>query len=236
LSCNRKQSYLQHNKYNMKFIEAVVNLVAPHECVHCGKEGDLLCTGCSGRLSPVPERCYRCQRVSDQFRTCVDCRRHSPLFSVHAATVYEDVAKELLHRLKFERARAAANTIARIMATDSFPKNVLITNIPTANSRVRLRGYDQAALIAQALVRHLKQPYVPLLARLGEQRQLGQHRQARKQQMEHAFRPINSVLLQKKQIILIDDVLTTGATCEAAAHILREAGAARVSARVFAIA
>jgi ComF family protein len=221
----------------MSLIEELVNVIAPHECVLCSTEGDLLCPNCSVALLEVPGRCYRCQRPSEGFRTCARCRKQTPLYSVRPATVYEGAAKVLLGRLKFERAKAAANTVARILAERcDFPAEGVITYIPTANARVRMRGYDQAAVIARSLARQTGLSCVPLLARVGHQRQLGKQREVRKQQMHDAFRPIHAASLQKAQIILIDDVLTTGATCEAAARVLHEVGAARVQACVFAVA
>lgn len=221
----------------MRIIEELFNIVAPHECVGCGAEGALLCGQCSGGLASLPPRCYRCQRWSDDFLTCQPCRRQTPLSSVWTVTTYNGAAKEVIRRLKFERARAGAETIAEMLAhAYTGTDDVLVTYVPTANVRVRQRGYDQAALIAKALARRLQRPCLPLLARIGSQRQLGQLRQTRKQQMLHAFRPINLSATQNKHILLVDDVLTTGATCEAAASVLKQAGAKRVSAIVFAVA
>jgi ComF family protein len=221
----------------MSLIEELVNVIAPHECVICFTEGDILCPNCSAGLPDAPERCYHCQRHCKGSLTCVNCRKQSLLYSVQSATIYEGAAKEVLGRLKFDRAKAAADTIARVMAERcKFPTEGVITYIPTVNARVRIRGYDQAALIARALARQTGLPCVPLLARVGSQRQLGQQREVRKQQMHDAFRPIHAASLQKAQIILIDDVLTTGATCEAAARVLYKAGAPRVQACVFAVA
>ena len=78
--------------------------------------------------------------------------------------------------------------------------------------------------------------YTPLLARTGGQRQLGQHRDVRVKQMEGAFRILNPDAVRGKHVLLVDDVLTTGATCEAAARALRQAGAKQVGATVFAVA
>jgi ComF family protein len=159
------------------------------------------------------------------------------LHSVAGVTQYKGVAKDILQRLKFERARAGAEDVARILVSAYTPgDDVLVTHIPTAASRVRQRGYDQAELIARAFARLAELPYAPLLVRIGNQRQVGQHREVRTQQMQQAFRPIHITSLQNRHILLIDDVLTTGATCEAAARTLRQAGAKRVSAAVFAVA
>lgn len=151
---------------------------------------------------------------------------------------YDDpIAKELVRTLKFERAKGAAVAMADAMAAAlEVSGEVYITHVPTANSRVRERGYDQAALIARELARRTGRPYIPLLARLSGQRQLGQQREVRIKQMEGAFRVLNPALVNRKHVLIVDDVLTTGATCEAAARALRQAGAKYVSAAVFAVA
>jgi len=185
----------------------------------------------------VPPRCYKCQKVTDDFKTCSTCRRRSPLFAAWAATYYTGPAKEVVHRLKFGRASAAANSIAEAMLP-RLPRGhqYLVTHLPTATSRVRMRGYDQAGLIAKHIAGRLELPYDSLLTREGQSRQVGQKRSSRQGQMAGAFVPNKVGRIQGKHILLIDDVLTTGATLEAAGLVLREAGAARVSAAVFAVA
>lgn len=188
-------------------------------------------------IERIPSRCYLCKRWGDDFRTCGRCRRQSPLLSVRTATAYKGVAKDLVSTLKFGRAKGAAVPMARSLAgIIGVPGGLYITHVPTANARVRERGYDQAALIAKELAVQTSLPYSVLLARTGAQRQTGQGRDIRKAQMEGAFRVLRADMLQGKHVLLVDDVLTTGATCEAAARALRQAGARTVSAAVFAAA
>jgi ComF family protein len=113
------------------------------------------------------------------------------------------------------------------------PPATVVTHVPTATSRVRRRGYDQAELLARQLAQDLKLPYASLLIRDGQSRQVGATRQARLAQLTHAFR-IPKHFPQNVSILLVDDVVTTGATIETAARILRAAGAKSVSAAVFA--
>lgn len=222
----------------MGLIEELLNIVVPHECLRCKLEGSLLCEPCAGMLAAVPPRCYRCGRWESEFRTCKRCRGDSPLYCVWSATLYSDaVAKELVRVLKFDRAKGASAAMARSLATFiNVTDGMCITHAPTANTRVRERGYDQAALIARELARRTGVPYLPLLARIGDQRQLGQRRDNRKKQIEGAFRALSPESLKNRHVVLVDDVLTTGATCEAAARVLRQAGARKVSAAVFAVA
>jgi len=237
LSGNRKQAYLQHNKYNMSIINKLLSYIAPHHCIGCNAEGALLCSSCLHGLRRVHSRCYICQRLSDDFLTCLACRKRTPLAHVWTYASYEGLAKELIHRLKFERAQAASYTIGRALA-DLYtgPSGTVVTSVPTANSRVRQRGYDQAALIGRELARVLRCPYLPLLAREGSLRQVGQERAVRKRQMQHVFRPLASSSDAPRRVLLVDDVITTGATCEVAARILREMGVKQVDVIVFAVA
>ena len=201
----------------MSIIEHIVRLVAPHECLGCTTEDHLLCPACVTALpSAFPVVLPGIDRV-------------------WAATRYEGVTKAVLYRLKFGRAQAAAQDIANCLA-DRLPEesNWLVTHVPTVPARVRQRGYDQAKLIARAFAARRGLAYVPLLTRLGNQRQLGADRVQRHQQMVSAFRPLKNCLIYNSPVLLIDDVLTTGATLEAAAQTLRAAGVVRIDAAVFA--
>jgi ComF family protein len=229
-------TYLQHNKHNMLLLEHIIGALAPHVCVGCGREGAVLCTDCAMALQPSPDRCYRCQGEGDS-QLCKACQKSGPLNAVLAFTTYDGVAKQVIHSLKFGRAQAAAGSVAECIASRLEDlKCDLVLPVPTANRRVRQRGYDQAALIARRLARLKGWSYASPLRRLGTQRQLGQSRAIRRQQLAGAFAVRQQRVVQGKQVLIIDDVITTGSTLEAAARSLLEAGATQVSAVVFAIA
>lgn len=219
----------------MNILERFIGILAPFTCVGCGAEGALLCAKCMPDMPQVPSRCYRCQRVTDRFRTCLACRRHSNLYAVHVRTPYDGMARQVLHAIKFERASMAAQAIAHSLVPALPQDSTVITHVPTANQRIRMRGYDQAQLIARHLARDLDSDYIPLLLRVGTARQVGKKRQQRLLQAP-TFLPSHSATIKNKHVLLIDDVITTGATLEAAAKVLRQAGAKRVSAVVFAAA
>lgn len=221
----------------MLFVESVLALLAPHECLGCASEGALLCDVCAETLlEPVPVRCYKCLRLSRDAAVCQKCRRMTALRHVWVATEYNPTARQLVRAFKYERAKEAYKPIARHLQ-DRLPylgAEYIVTHIPTATSRHRLRGYDQSQLVARAVARHLSVPYASLLERKGQSRQVGSTKTQRVAQAKTMFYVSKPQKVTGKHILLIDDVLTTGASLEAAARLLKAAGASRVNAAVFA--
>lgn len=216
-------------------LDTLLAQIAPHECLGCSTEGSLLCADCCRGLTPVVSACYSCRKLSDTAQTCTRCRAHSDLFAVKSAAVYEGLAKDLVWQLKFKGSQAAATDMVRLMAplVPRLPGFVLVP-VPTATSRIRRRGYDQATLIAKALARQTGVAYSPMLRRSGQHHQLGSSRAQRLRQLQEAYRVTTASDVTGRHVILIDDVLTTGATLEAAARAIKTAGAQHVSGLVFA--
>lgn len=195
-----------------------------------------MCLACAAALPRTASRCYRCDVLSAHGRTCFRCRP-SALVSANAAVMYRDVVKDLVWKLKFGRAQSAAKVMAAIMAerySHMIADDVLIVPVPTATKRVRSRGYDQAVLIAKALAGQTGHRYASLLIRVGAQEQIGAGKVQRKEQLQGVFMVRQDSLVHDARILLIDDVMTTGATLETAAAVLRQAGAKVVGSLVFA--
>ncbi len=218
-------------------IESVIELIAPHVCMSCGLEGKIICTWCQPDAFPaLPSRCYRCKRLTHDFSVCKSCRSGSKLRRVWCATGYEKVAKDLLWCYKFDRARAAANPIAQALDAilPFLTQETIISFVPTATSRLRLRGYDQAELIAKELARLRNLSCARLVTRISQARQVGSTKQQRERQMHGAFVVTKPGLCQNATILIVDDIITTGSTLEAVARMLRTAGAAHVDGAIFA--
>lgn len=221
----------------MPLVEQIISYIAPHECIGCATEGNLLCDGCViNELESIPDRCYRCLSLTRDSAVCKSCKRNSPLKYVWVATEYDGVAKQLIHAFKFERAYGGHKPVAACIkeALPYLDSSTIITHLPTATSRQRLRGYDQSQLIAREIAKLSGVRYVPLLERSGQLRQVGSTRQQRIKQMESSFRATRPSGISGQHILLIDDIVTTGASLEAAARVLKSAGAKRIDAAVFA--
>jgi ComF family protein len=162
---------------------------------------------------------------------------------VWITTNYEDAAKDLVKVYKFGHQRIAAQTLSQLMLgtlhdfKDSLglaKLNYLIIPVPTATSRIRRRSFDHSALLAKTIGRELNAQFANSLGRLGQKRQLGAKRSERLVQPEGNYFVRDPKSIRDRNILLIDDVVTTGATLKAVTKVLRAAGAKRVDALVFA--
>jgi competence protein ComFC len=228
----------------MRVLDTVIGWLAPPVCLGCGVEGFSFCFECSiSNIIPFGERCFNCNSLSVKSASCDRCRNNDPPRHVWVSTDYEGVVKSLVQLYKFGHQRVAAKSIANLMSEsflffnsneDILKTNYLVVPVPTATSRVRQRGFDHSALLARAVASNLKLPYKNVMQRLGQSRQVGKSRNERFKQAERNYEVIKPGMVAGRNILLIDDVVTTGATLCSAAKTLRKAGAKRVDALVFA--
>ncbi len=214
----------------MAFFETLVSLIAPHSCLLCQAEGGLLCHECALKAIVVKHpTCYRCNRLSDGGKTCTSCRSSTGLSGVTVAAYYGGVIKDLIHQLKYERARAAGEVLAAlIVARLDSTRFDLVTAVPADPGRRRRRGYNQAELVAKAISKDTGLPYVDVLMRVKPVHQIGAERKQRLEQIKGAFMPFRELFIKDARVLVVDDVVTTGATLAECAKVLKQAGAKRV--------
>lgn len=221
----------------MSLLLTALSTIAPAKCVICRREGVSLCAVCASNLvTALPDRCWRCQKLTLGSKTCSTCRRTTPLNYVWVVGEYNNGLKSVVQAFKFERRRDLARPLAELCKArlPQLSSQPIITHVPTATGRRRQRGYDQAELLALELARQTGWSHIPLLRRQTQARQLGAKRMTRLAQLDNSFRTVRREYVTGQMILLIDDVTTTGATLTACAKELRLAGAKSISAVVLA--
>ena len=231
----------------MNILGSFSDLLFPRLCAVCGRQVDRparhLCTDCLERLPFVPQSgcCRVCGRAAGGFEgdyLCEDCRRPStaPAFDRAASAVaFDGVARELLLDYKFNRSLHLAadftDWLEGAVSVRFTPSAVdLVLPMPITLRRRWNRGYNQCAYLAKALAKRLdRRSDARLLRRVGSPaRQGGLDEDARRENVRGTFAVVRSEFIRGRTILLVDDVMTTGATFSEAALTLREAGAARV--------
>jgi ComF family protein len=218
----------------MHLVEFLLSLIAPHICLTCHSLGSVLCSVCIQTIKPAPYTCYRCGVQLDFGHICAGCSNITGISQVNVFALYENVAQALVRTLKYGRTKDAARTIATCLASKGVVADFAVAPIPTAPSRVRQRGYDQAVVISKEFARLTGVQYAQVLRRQTSSRQVGATRQERLANMHASFVPQSLTNIHSKKLMLIDDVLTTGATIESATQSLLKAGAQEVRIMTFA--
>lgn len=231
----------------------VLDLLLPSRCLGCGDRIPLggpeepVCHTCRTRLrSPPWPRCARCHHPLGTGRvstSCLACRAWSPALSwARSAVVLEDPADRLVHALKYQGWRELAPLMARAMTRIELPPPAssgsrLVVPVPTTRGRERRRGYNQADLIACAYAAELGLDVADALERRSAAAsQVALHPSQRRSNVRRAFapRPQLSPGVRERHVLLVDDVLTTGATASEAARTLERSGASGVTLVTFA--
>lgn len=212
----------------------------PPRCAVCGSPESFLCARCEESLPQAQlPRCAVCWEPS-AMPLCRRCQRSRPAFTgLRAPYVFRSGARELVHGLKYQHQAVLAAPMAGLLfcflKDNPLPADVLVP-VPLFPRRRRVRGYNQSALLAHALARQLALPVEKrTLVRARNTASQAETRNAdeRRVNVRGAFE-CRSYQLAGKRVLLIDDVSTTGATVDACARALREAGATSVWALTFA--
>lgn len=219
----------------------------PKACAHCREDlsadaASPLCLACRLKLLPVePPFCGRCCEPLARGAHCRRCeRRPFSCSPVRAAFRYEASAVSMVHAFKYNGRRSAARAAGEWMASAfaRFPelgRVDAVVPVPLHPARRRQRGYNQAALIAEAFAARLDLPVVDQLRRMRETPpQWSLDRKAREENVRGAFCVLKASEIKGLNALLVDDVFTSGASLEACAEALLNAGAARVCGYVFA--
>jgi len=220
---------------------AALDLLFPQYCLGCGREGGLICSSCKQSLSRIaPPICPRCGRPEPGGQLCPDCVGWpASIDGIRSPFRFEGAMRQAIYELKYHNLRALAAPLAEMLgdylSASPLPAEVLVP-VPLHPRRLRERGYNQSRLLARELGRLVnlamiddclvRQRHTPPQARTSNAAE-------RRSNIAGAF-ACRDQRLQGKQVLLIDDVATSGATLDACAAVLKASGAASVWGLVMA--
>ena len=218
-----------------KLIELAVDSFFPRRCVGCGKVGGFLCPQCLGKLPRIlPPLCPNCGRPQASGIVCPSCwQRQTEIDGIRSPFRFDEVIRNAIHELKYRNLRAISPCLAELLAA-YLKSNPLLGEalicVPLHPRRLRERGYNQSSLLARELGRRIDLPVIEdCLIRVKQAQP-----QVRTVDVEERRRNVADAFVCRdekvsgRQIILIDDVCTSGATLESCAAALKNKRATSV--------
>lgn len=232
----------RQNKFISFFTKAkdfVLELFYPSNftCDICGCEMNHetkyhVCDNCEEKFLNNKKICPNCGSEIDESRnSCYSCRNKQVFYKMaRAPFVYRDNVKQAIHNFKYHNAKylgvTFGNYMTSVVVKENFEFN-LIVPVPLTEKRKKSRGYNQSALLANQISKNLGVPVdeTSLIRTKFSRSQTELQSNERYQNLEDCFQIADSSRIRGKKILLVDDVMTTGATVEACSKLLMEAGA-----------
>ncbi len=228
-----------------KLKRAALDLLFPQWCIGCGKEGSYICGSCRRSLKTIiPPVCPRCGRPLPETSSAAECSncagRLTSIASINAPFLFTGVIRDAVHEFKYRNLRALGPELAQLLfeyfRVNPVPGDVLVP-LPLHPKRFKERGYNQSAVLGRELGKLSGLPVIgDCLIRTkfinSQARSAGVNE--RHNNVIDAF-ACRDGRLNGRQVILIDDVSTSGATLDSCAGTLKAAGAAAVRGLVVAL-
>lgn len=208
-------------------LDKLLQIVAPHHCYFCGYIGGILCDSCIYNIvESAQNECIDCRKPTTM-GVCAYCRL--PFSKAWIVSEREGEIARIIGDFKWARTYSAHRPLARLLhqTLPILPETTVVVPIPTIPRHKRIRGYDHANLLATSLAWQRGLSKQDLLRRNTNYIQHKANKVQRIQQVESAFR-CDKKLDSKTPYLIVDDIITTGATVKAAAKVLKNAGATQV--------
>lgn len=219
---------------------SILDYIFPKTCVNCRKIGDHLCDNCFSLISfEVKGACAVCNRPSINFLTHPGCLKKFTIDGVFTSIAYKGIVKKLIYKFKYKPYLSDLRQVLidllyeGIIQQEEFMKTLektpILVPIPLHKSRLKSRGYNQAEILAIGLSKKLNLQVYSLLKRVKQTHsQVGLAQKERQKNVKGAFILNTKHNMHSTNVLLIDDVFTTGSTLLEAANRLKRNGASKV--------
>lgn len=218
----------------------ILNVFYPRQCPVCHEilkdQGRMICKRCENTLSPIREpRCFKCGKpVGEREEYCSDCRRMEHLYDQgRGIFIYDDRMRRSLTRFKYYGCREYGDFYARAMCIYAEKdirrwKPDLIVPVPMHKRKLRMRGFNQSAYLAEKISSFTGIPVDMTLVTKPHSTRSQKKLTAYQRQMNLREAFFVKRDIKGCRILVVDDVYTTGSTIDAMAHVLREKGARNI--------
>jgi ComF family protein len=227
----------------------VLDLIFPKECLGCHQEGTYLCNNCFDKISINKDNyCTFCKQAIGFNQICQACQSQTKLKNVFVIADYNNtILQDLLHSFKYKLVEGISDNLAMLvkeylkqnkvfLLNNINDDNTVLVPVPLHKKRFLKRGFNQSYLLAKEIEKHFEIKIIDLLKRkINTSSQVNMTRQERLVNLKDAFDLESAIELDKnKNIILVDDVITTGSTLNECAYVLNSAGFENIYALVIA--
>lgn len=221
--CENREKWVSFKNYLFKIKKFVLDVLFPIECLGCGKEKTWICDKC---LETIP---LGVQFVEKKYLDCV----------LICGSYDNEILKKSIHTFKYKYAvelgEPLGKLLLKILRKVSLPRDFLLVPVPLHKKRLKERGFNQAEILAQEIAKGFNAPIANILCRSRYTLpQVDLDKEERQKNVQEAFACLEHLKIKNQNVILIDDVLTTGATMGECAKILKEEGAEKVWGLVLA--
>lgn len=225
-----------------KVFSSLLNLFFPPKCIKCKMHGSLICQKCFDDIEFINTQiCYKCSKLSGEFKVCNLCQKQSGLKRVIVCTHWQEPMKSFIYWYKYKKVYALKKKLGVLMAITFFKicrhKNIVLVPVPLHKYRLWDRGFNQSALLAEEVAKLLDVKVVNCLVRCKNTRpQFGLNKTMRPANIKGAFKFKKKYLLKisNKTVVLVDDIVATGSTLQECARVLKNSGIKNVWSLVLA--
>ncbi|MCR4324728.1 MAG: ComF family protein [Candidatus Curtissbacteria bacterium] len=218
-----------------------LDLVFPKRCVSCRRLGNYICTDCFLKIEflehPV---CPVCQRQAIGGRVHPGCKTLYTLDGLVVACKYRGPVRNAIKKVKYRWVRSIEKVLVDLLVSQiwrfDLPEDVILVPVPLHIKRERWRGFNQSEILASTLGREFKvQSNLSINRLIDTKAQVRLDRKARKENVKGAFAIARGAKVEGTNIILVDDVYTSGSTMSECAKVLKKAGAKSVLGAAIAL-
>ena len=214
---------------------SLLDFIFPKKCIGCGKLGDYFCSSCKEKIEYIENPvCPVCQRQAVGGKIHPKCQTRYTLDGLAVACRYRDPVKIAIQKVKYRWVYDIEKVLVDLLSTQIYkfniPQKVILVPVPLHKKRKNWRGFNQAEILAKTLAKKFKVEYSDVLFRNRETKtQVGLKRDERRDNVRGAFSLRSdlrdpSAIVQSENIVLVDDVYTSGATMAECAKVLKKSG------------